>query len=559
VAKKGVENVVQWENITQGSDVFVNSMGTFDLLSAYKRIVDRRWRKHKINVLSDFLCAFDSFPPELEELSVSGLLDTCDCDELFHSVIASVIDEEIAANADAKNKKIDNLKESLCLGISCEDVERCDCFHGLPHWHVDMRDLWIEGCFPELTIGHNSGASEPILPSLRDTIEALYVHGPSPLEMDRRENIVCLLKADKDLPARRHFVNCLSGWKSCLATNADGFALDELAAFTKPRDCGDTAWPSNGMNLKPKALRNKLTLDFRFSHLDHLPDTPNLRVLRTLRDIEQVARDLENCAKRLVCLVRERRGIMVAFYDEDKSGQLTDKGATTLGLHTYDTDHLALDWCQIQMKKYSMPGKQLGESYTTHPTKKALDAYSKYRPTIKEWWIQNRKEDWFSKTAPRIDWSNLILVQCVLDHLVHSNNDLDEAIDKSIQDIMVDPVGCTYLDHLPDPRAPAPDHHFDLEVLRSKSDILYAFKDLGMPLNGLAQERRCIVVAYRDKNYDVTALGLYYYDREHLANDWIWATRKDSKDPPQDALMVYNEYKGMIKAWWKKHRKEEWF
>jgi len=195
---------------------------------------------------------------------------------------------------------------------------------------------------------------------------------------DRVSHVITVLRADETNPVRQHLIRYRHFWN-----DLDNAAMLDELAMSVERCSNPAYWPSDWtLQMKPQELINRLRklsvqrragLDVKYSHLDGLQDSKDLRVVRSSHQLVEVGRQLRNCAASYQSQIASKQCALVALVDEKKR-------YIALGEYRFQGQHARL----AQLKKVS------NQTATTE-MKTAFEHYT--RAIIAPWLKQQSTTD----------------------------------------------------------------------------------------------------------------------------------------------------------------------
>ena len=192
------------------------------------------------------------------------------------------------------------------------------------------------------------------------------------------DHVITVLRADETNPVRQHLIRYRHLWN-----DPDNAAMLNELAMSVERCSNPAYWPSDWtLQMKPQELINRLRKlsvqrragpDVKYSHLDDLQDSKDLRVVRSSHQLVEVGRQLRNCAASYQSQIASEQCALVALVDEKKR-------YIALGEYRFQGQHARL----AQLKKVS------NQTATTE-MKTAFEHYT--RAIIAPWLKQQSTTD----------------------------------------------------------------------------------------------------------------------------------------------------------------------
>jgi hypothetical protein len=192
------------------------------------------------------------------------------------------------------------------------------------------------------------------------------------------DHVITVLRADETNPVRQHLIRYRHLWN-----DPDNAAMLNELAMSVERCSNPAYWPSDWtLQMKPQELINRLRKlsvqrragpDVKYSHLDDLQDSKDLRVVHSSHQLVEVGRQLRNCAASYQSQIASEQCALVALVDEKKR-------YIALGEYRFQGQHARL----AQLKKVS------NQTATTE-MKTAFEHYT--RAIIAPWLKQQSTTD----------------------------------------------------------------------------------------------------------------------------------------------------------------------
>jgi hypothetical protein len=372
--------LLTWKEIRRGRDVFLKGLGSFDIMEIYERNVSARrtnWSFDILNLLKAkslrkaYTERMKEYPDKDNRGVASASIEKTSIFEVRSSLARSmaVNVHELITNASPQELKEISfcdqeppfppfieyervtfrrhesfsrmvnhsfLRKCLYTGATSDD-ERYDgrSYQSRPFWLVGVHELQALGHFSQV----------PTYPFL-----------------------IKLLSKEESCPQRQHLTQHHRFWNN--PDNAG--SLDEIERASRG---GDEGWPQDWMSMEPRQILNimrehhriqGLGSDVQYSYLDYLPDSGQLKVLRSAHEIANAGDRLRNCAQMYTSDVERMKRVLVLL--EDQNGK-----AVALGSYSLKDNWGQMGW------------EQIFEISNRRPSQATIDLYQEYSRILRGW------------------------------------------------------------------------------------------------------------------------------------------------------------------------------